>query len=61
MGKGRDPELTALVTVRCRPELKWGAKVLAERDGLTLSEYIRGLVAVEVERAILRDRRQQRT
>jgi hypothetical protein len=42
--------LTSHVPIRFRPQTIEKAKVIAERDGLTVSSWIRGVVEREVER-----------
>jgi hypothetical protein len=42
--------LTSHVPIRFRPQTIEKAKVIAERDGMTVSSWIRGVVEREVER-----------
>jgi hypothetical protein len=47
---GQARMLTSHVPIRFRPQTIEKAKVIAERDGMTVSSWIRGIVEREVER-----------
>ena len=47
---GQARRLTSHVPIRFRPQTIASAKAIAERDGMTVSSWIRGVVEREVER-----------
>src|SRR6266496_2742040 len=47
---GQARMLTSHVPIRFRPQTIEKAKIIAERDGMTVSSWIRGIVEREVER-----------
>jgi len=49
---GQARMLTSHVPIRFRPQTIAKAKAIAERDGMTVSSWIRGVVEREVERRI---------